>query len=246
MILEKWETQSYLGLILVILAFVDIFWERPPLYDKKKKKPGYAGITLLAFGMFCLVMLLISDIDWEQKAIPLSVVGMIYLTYMLYLTNVVHGGADAKALMVLAMLFPLYPGVFSLPLLETPELMGIFFPFALLILFNAALATLVIPIALLFHNARKHDLELPKALLGYKKNIERDPEFCWPMEKAEGEKTSFSYFPKKGMDVEKEFEALRQLGRKEVWVTPKIPFLIPMLIGLLVSIVVGNILWLFF
>jgi len=49
------------------------------------------------------------------------------------------------------------------------------------------------------------------------------------------------YMPKK-FDVDEELAEFEKQGITEIWVTPKIPFMIPLLIGFLVSFVLGDLL----
>ncbi|MCK4717728.1 MAG: hypothetical protein KAT70_03575, partial [Thermoplasmata archaeon] len=237
---EGWEPISYVGLALIALAYVDIFWDRKPLYDPEKKKIWWLGIALFIIGVILLARLLTAAIQWEHKAILLGVVGMIYMFYAFYMSHILHGGADAKALMAIAMLFPLYPRLLSFPLLPTDTLLELFFPFALLVLMASTIASLAIPFALLCGNIARRDLRFPHALLGYRTGIDEDPKFCWPMEVVEEGKVVSIYFRKRGVDSAEEFRTLREEGVKEAWVTPKIPFLIPMWVGLVLSIFVGN------
>ncbi|MDG6220631.1 MAG: A24 family peptidase C-terminal domain-containing protein [Candidatus Thermoplasmatota archaeon] len=241
MLMEGWHPLSFVGLALICVAYADIFIDRKPIYDGETKKIGWLGLAMLKTAIVLLLLLIVLDIPWEQKLPLLAVVTMVYVYYFFYMINIIHGGADAKALMVLSMLFPFYPSLFGLPLIASPPLMQDFFPFSFLILLNAALATLAVPVALLLYNAIKGNMRLPAALFGYKARTDKAPGFYWPMESVEDGKITFSYFPKKGMDAEVQIKALREAGKEEVWVTPKIPFLIPLLAGLLISLLLGNI-----
>jgi prepilin signal peptidase PulO-like enzyme (type II secretory pathway) len=46
----------------------------------------------------------------------------------------------------------------------------------------------------------------------------------------------------KEFDAEEEFEAFEKKGMKQIWVTPKIPFMIPLLAGFICSFVLGDLL----
>ena len=46
----------------------------------------------------------------------------------------------------------------------------------------------------------------------------------------------------KTFDADEEYELFEKMGIKEIWVTPKIPFMIPLFAGFLVSFVVGDLL----
>ena len=49
------------------------------------------------------------------------------------------------------------------------------------------------------------------------------------------------YMPKK-FDIDEELAEFEKLGIQEIWVTPKIPFMIPLLMGFLAAFFLGDIL----
>jgi len=66
--------------------------------------------------------------------------------------------------------------------------------------------------------------------------------FVWPLEKIKDGKRKFMYMPK-DFDVKEELEEFEKKGIKEIWVTPKIPFMIPLLAGFICSFIIGDILF---
>ena len=66
--------------------------------------------------------------------------------------------------------------------------------------------------------------------------------FVWPLEKIKDGKRKFAYMPK-DFDIEDELKEFENLGIKEIWVTPKIPFMIPLLAGFITSFIIGDILF---
>jgi preflagellin peptidase FlaK len=60
--------------------------------------------------------------------------------------------------------------------------------------------------------------------------------FVWPMEKIEDGKKIKKIFPVKN-------QRLEDFGDTTIWVTPKVPFMIFLLIGFLISFIVGDILY---
>ena len=73
-------------------------------------------------------------------------------------------------------------------------------------------------------------------------NLEKAKEkFVWPLERIVDGKRKFFYMPKE-FDAEEEFESFEKLGIKQIWVTPKIPFMIPLLAGFICSFVLGDLL----
>lgn len=162
---------------------------------------------------------------------------MIALMYIFFQLRLIFGGADAKAIMALAILVPLEPSIFEFPLLSS------FMPFSWIILSNSVLLFLLIPVSLLIFNIARRNIKFPYCLLGYKLSVEKAKErFVWPLEKIVDGKRKFSYMPKE-FDVENDLETFEKNGIMEIWVTPKIPFMIPLLAGFLCSFILGDLLF---
>jgi len=159
---------------------------------------------------------------------------VIGLVYLLYQFRLIFGGADAKALFAITILAPFWPS-FAF----APSIM----PFSISVLTNALLAFLAMPIALFFYNLSRGDVRLPHAFIGYRVPIERaQRSFVWPMEYMENGKVKTRYFPREG-DTAGEMRLLRAYGLRRIWVTPKVPFMIPLTVGFLLSFIVGDIMF---
>ena len=65
--------------------------------------------------------------------------------------------------------------------------------------------------------------------------------FVWPLEKIKDGKRKLSFMPK-DLDIDEELKIFEMKGIKEIWVTPKIPFMLPLLAGFLASFFLGDIL----
>lgn len=171
---------------------------------------------------------------WYLVFIPI----MIALMYLFFQMRLLFGGADAKALMALAILVPLQPALLGnqLPLWTS------FMPGSWIIFANATILFLFIPISLLLFNIGKRNLQFPHCLLGYKISLEKAKQkFVWPLEKIRDGKRRLMYMPKK-FDVDEDLTEFEKLGITEIWVTPKIPFMIPLLAGFLVTFFLGDLL----
>jgi preflagellin peptidase FlaK len=172
------------------------------------------------------------------------VIVMMFVFYMFYAFSLIQGGADAKALMALAILCPWYPPT-DLPFVfgSVPALVTTVIPFSLSLLFNSAIMFIVVPLGLAIYNATKGDFA-GMMFLGYRMRIDDiEKSFVWPMERVEGKKVVRILFPSKDRrNLSKDLDVLRRMGRKRVWVTPKMPFLVPMTLGFVVTIMFGNIL----
>ena len=95
------------------------------------------------------------------------------------------------------------------------------------------------------YNLIKRDLKLPYVFLGYKMSINKARDkFVWPLERFIDGKRKFVYLPKE-FDVSEEYDEFEKHNINEIWVTPKIPFMIPLLIGFIFAFVFGDILFYF-
>jgi preflagellin peptidase FlaK len=169
---------------------------------------------------------------WYLVFIPI----MIALMYLFFQMRLLFGGADAKALMALAILVPIQPVMEPLPLWRS------FMPGSWIIFANAVILFLLIPLSLLVYNIAKRNLKFPNCLLGYVMRVEDAKQrFVWPLEKIKDGKRKLMYMPK-NFDVDEELKEFEKLGITEIWVTPKIPFMIPLLAGFLASFLLGDIL----
>jgi preflagellin peptidase FlaK len=169
---------------------------------------------------------------WYFVFIPI----MIALMYVFFQMRLLFGGADAKALMALAILVPIQPVVEPLPIWRS------FMPGSWIIFANAVILFLLIPLSLLVYNIAKRNLKFPNCLLGYVMRVEDAKQrFVWPLEKIKDGKRKLMYMPKT-FDVDEELKEFEELGITDIWVTPKIPFMIPLLAGFLASFLLGDIL----
>jgi preflagellin peptidase FlaK len=163
---------------------------------------------------------------------------MIGLVYLLFQMRLIFGGADAKALMALAILLPLQPSINQFPLWGESMMPGSWTIFA-----NSVLLFLFIPLGLLIYNITKRNLKFPYCLLGYKMKISKARQkFVWPLQKIVNGKLQLVKMPK-DFDAEEEFKAFEKQGIEEIWVTPKIPFMIPLLAGFIFTFVFGDIMF---
>ncbi|MCK4364598.1 MAG: prepilin peptidase [Thermoplasmatales archaeon] len=163
---------------------------------------------------------------------------MIALVYVLFQLRLIFGGADAKALMAIAILVPLAPVISQFPLWGRSLMPASWFIFS-----NSVILFLFIPLSLLLFNIAKRNIQFPYALLGYKMDIKKARDkFVWPLEKIVDGKRKFAYMPK-NFEIEDELNEFEKNGISKIWVTPKIPFMIPLLAGFICAFVLGDILY---
>ncbi|MGB1698223.1 MAG: A24 family peptidase C-terminal domain-containing protein [Thermoplasmatota archaeon] len=176
--------------------------------------------------MAMAAILVIGDLlqgEWRVYAIALVVTTFAYLLYALRL----FGGADAKGLMVLAWLFPGWPaGYGTVPAMDA--------------LVNATVVSLAIPLALLLQNLVRGNFA-PAAPLGVPMDLEEArSRHVWPMHHVVDGEVKWKLWQQIGTDMDARYEELRAAGMKRVWVTPKIPFMVPLTLGLLLAVWFGN------
>ncbi|UCD14595.1 MAG: prepilin peptidase [Thermoplasmatales archaeon] len=190
---------------------------------------GSIGAILLAIHYFTIGF----DNIFYLAFIPI----MIAFMFILFQLRLIFGGADAKAIMALAVLVPIKPAIFDFPIWEDSVM-----PFSWVIFSNAVVLFITIPLSLLIYNTIKRNIEFPYCVLGYKMSIDKAKQsFVWPLEKIKDGKRKFSYMPKEAK-TDEELKTFENEGVKEIWVTPKVPFMIPLLAGFLVSFSLGDIL----
>jgi preflagellin peptidase FlaK len=179
------------------------------------------------------------------------------------------GGADAKALMCLALALPFYPKNLFTPLLgETSPISQSFFPIT--VFNNSVLLAAATAIYMLFHNIFWH-IKTGKALFvenhqkesfgkkflvlitSYKVSVEKLKEkwHLYPMEdveeNTEGFKRKLVVIPKdegRNAIVVRLAKAV-ETGKIQnaVWATPGLPMLIFITTGLIISLFLGDIVW---
>ena len=185
----------------------------------------------------------------DSLAYVVGSVVTIGLALAFYLARLLHGGGDAKALMTLAVVFPNQPLGDTFPVLGTPEGMDLVFPFSLGVLINAAIITALSPLAFIVISAARGPFQLPEALLGYPVPLgEVEDGHRWLMYEADegSDRVRRRMWPGRSKAAEDAralaLAVLREGGEGRVYVSPKIPFMVPMLVGLVVSVLLGNVL----
>jgi len=176
-----------------------------------------------------------------------SMPAMVLVYQWLYRVRILHGGADTKALIALGLLVPTYPDVTPFPLIglspRVESFWRIAFPFSLVVWVDAAVLFLAVPVGFLVRNLLAGNLALPQAFLGYRARIDPLPRHVWLMEKiTERGDHVLVLFPKRDGNPSQEVARLRAAGIDRAWVTPQVPFMVPLLGGLLLALFVGNVL----
>lgn len=230
----------------IAFVFYDIFWDRESgLKSASGMVASIAYVVSFIWMLYILASIVGGSIEWSAE-VSGSVVAffMIILFEIFYMLDVIKGGADAKAAICLAILFPWYPALVSGIPVITPSIEGVdtLFSFPLSVLFIAAVISVLTPIYYIYRNLKSGKSLSGRALLGFKLPLEEvEKHFVWLIEWMDGEKLRFSARkPRESGTLKEDLEALRAAGIEEVWVTYKIPFIIPMTAAIVIVIILGN------
>ncbi len=157
-------------------------------------------------------------------------VGTVALLYGLWYLHL-FGGADAKGLMVLALLWPAAPDLLAGH--TTPTLDG---------LVNASVLVAVLPALLLAWNLVRGDLGGPM-FVAVRMDLEHArARHVWPMERVVDGRVRVRVWQRIGEPLDDAYRHLEEAGVQRVWATPKIPFMLALLPGVLLADRVGNLL----
>ncbi len=233
--------QYYLIFIPIAVLCGEAFVERPAIYSDGEVNFLVVGWLILPLVTYIYQLNTIGGhrLFWSLTTIPV----IILLAFLFYYFRVLYGGADAKAMMVLGILLPFYPQIPGFTHMAGSDMLIYFmeylFPFTLVVLLNSSLILLALPLSYLFLNIIKRDLDLPQIFFGYRKKVDEiEDSFVWPMEYYEDDEHIFQMIPR--MDEEKALKSLRRRDREYAWVTPKLPFILPMCVGFVLSFLIGN------
>jgi len=190
------------------------------------------------------------------KALFLSGVIVFISIYILFQLGA-FGGGDAKGLIVLSIIFPLYPIFYfsgeAYPLLGIP-LIGLF---TFTILGNALLLTTLVPLGMLCYNLLHFSPEMLKKplymFIGYRTEVSslKNKEHLALLEKLEVDEQGSikKRFARTGLEFDAnrkpELEEYMKKGLigKEVWVTPGLPFMLSITGGFITAVTFGDLIF---
>ena len=179
----------------------------------------------LLLGLVIFLNISILFLGFSEDLIQLKLIGAIFVmisaisAYMIFklrnrLRFKILGGADAKALMCIQILMP-----FTIKNI----------PLSMLSLFNAIIITILLTLCIFIYNMIKRDIKFPECMLGYNLELPKiDLDKYWILRRPLFKR------PDKLEEIEL-LEEWRSRGIRKVWVTPKVPFILPITIGLFLS-----------
>ena len=241
-----WPMWSLAGSAAVL--FYAVFFGRP-LFDEDgfHPRPGRIGLFLAAAALWITPLGSAGIVASSVPIVELASMPVMLVLYQLMLrARLLAGGADAKCLMALTLLVPTYPNTSPFPVFTAdPRVQPAFqalFPFSFVVLVDAAVLQLVVPLGLFIYNVSRGDVGI-QAFLGYRAPLDPFPKHVRLMERItdRGEHVVVLR-PKRDLDPMPEILKLRAAGIRRAWVTPWIPFMVPLLGGFLLAFFAGNVL----
>lgn len=184
------------------------------------------------------------------SSVPYSVIAALVVTVAaraLYEGRLLAGGADAKALITIGVVLPVFPtSAIGMGPASTAFLQIV--PFAFNALVDAAVLSLVVPLALGFRNWRRREFHWRTGFTAYRLPVDELPQrFVWvhdptllgsPVGEVEPDSSEADQAAR-----ERQAEALRERGVGRVWVTPQVPFVFFLALGVFVALAAGNLVW---
>ena len=242
----------YLGIIATVFDVI-YFWEIgwlllfiiPPILIFYEWFYEWESIAtrLLIYGVvtvFLITPFIYSSILSEVYPFILISALMLFIRLLHYLRTV-RGRADARALMLIALLQPLYPNMGAFPIFVPPYLnfVQVAFPFLFLVLLYASISSIGYVFCLFLLNVFRGDFGFPEMFIGYRVEIDEiSRRHVWLMERIENGEPVLYIHPED--HTEEDIEKLKKFGRDRVWVQPQMPFIVFITIGLILSYLIGN------
>jgi len=191
---------------------------------------------------------------WYLGMTILSAVIIFIFVYLLFQLNL-FGGADAKILIIIAIIMPVYPVLstfgLQLPIWGQPPIPL----FAYTVFSNSIMLTIIVPLGMVVYNLLHTPLqEIRKKpfyiFIGYKSQISKLRGHIKLMEEFSIKKNSVTFtFRRSGVKIDDDVKRdLIKAHKKEligdtVWVTPGIPFMIPITAGFITAVIFGDIIF---
>jgi preflagellin peptidase FlaK len=231
-------------LVPILAVFSDVYLDSGEDTEMTRLAPvlkySVAIMSMIALGYFW-----IEDAYFQNL---IAVPALMLFIVLMYMLDMIRGGADAKALLALSVMFPFYPAIGELPLIrpETSSAETVF-PFTFAVLVTAAIMVALFPIGFAIKNLMASEFQSPYGFLGYRKNLSAiSGKHLWLMEHVENGNVKRHAKPRRIENLDDEIELLKAAGVSRPWITPKIPFIIPITAALVFTAIVGNLLFLLF
>jgi preflagellin peptidase FlaK len=230
--------------LLILMPIIAILADVYLVSEEWGRLARYLPIVLYSAAILITIYMANLWIDDRYFAHLLTAPIMMVLIAFMYMLDLIRGGADAKALMALSLMFPFYPDIGPFPLTSAEASSAeLLFPFAFVVLVTAAIIVALMPIVFAAKNLSSSEFTFPLGLVGYRVDaLDAKSKQVWLMERMEDGVHRTYTRPRPNEDLSSEIDKLVAAGHTRAWVTPKIPFIIPITVALALTTIVGNIL----
>jgi prepilin signal peptidase PulO-like enzyme (type II secretory pathway) len=260
-----WVMAVPAGLVFVVAVlggeFLEIIKGEGPIPDDyalnaeetRRRNIDYA-LTAAALGAAVALFVISPSLDLGARppllqgpvVQALMVVLMFGAAYLMFFASLLAGGADAKGLIALAILFPVAPDLPSLPLVQPDPLAVLIVPFALAIFFNGAILLVVAGLPVLpLISLKRGAFKFPESMAGVPKGLDKvnlDRE--WILGKVKDGAWKRVLWPRHGSasdEMQKEALAfLKARGDRIVYVTPRMPFMVYLVVGFVILLIFSS------
>ncbi len=222
---------SYAAVASMAFMAADLLWDR----EAGAKVDLALYFLIIVSTIVAAFSLRDCDLLWTYLSMPC----MYVLMNVLYYSGAVKGGADAKAVIAVAFACPSYPCFGDLPFIGVPSgSLPLFVVPAFSVFMVAALLTVLLAIPYAVTNFARGDTDFPRMFAGFRMDVDRaERSHVWPMEDV---RDGILQTAIAGSEDPGVYDRLRAYGAKKVWVTPIIPFLIPITVAYAVIVFLGN------
>ncbi len=222
---------SYAAVASMVFMAADLLWDR----EAGMKYDLALYLLIIASTVTAAFSLRDSDLLWTFVSMPV----MYLLMNTLYYSGAVKGGADAKAVIAIAFVCPSYPVFGEVPFIGIPGgSLPLFVVPAFSVFMVAALMTVLLAVPYAITNIAKGDTDFPNMFAGFRMDVDRaERSHVWPMEDFVDGRLQGNMSGSEDPEV---YGRLRSAGMQRIWVTPIIPFLIPITVAYAIVVFLGN------
>ncbi|MCC7572004.1 MAG: prepilin peptidase [Candidatus Methanofastidiosum sp.] len=220
------------GAVLFHASYLDI---------KKREIEEWHWVALAIIGFVHAIYVSLSFQSFMPLLFTAGVFLLMFGIALLLFYLGLFGGGDGKILMGLGALLPSLPG---------KEYAFGLFPIS--VFDNALILSIFLPIVILSYNLSRKDSpkgydsgtvkKILAMMVGYRLNTERLSDKYYPLEEfKEGKRTIRLFIGDLDFDVKKYKEDLDEKGIGTLWVTPGLPFVVPITFGYFIAVFFGDV-----
>lgn len=243
-----WALMGGAGMVFTALHGGGEIWARAMvvsgmalmLFDLLVDRDVGAGEQVMIYAAIAALFLIPAAMsDWSFRMVAIPMLATYAIMLLLYHFELMKGGADVVCLIAMGMVFQHYPVLNGIPLIgPATGIRDAVYLFPLFVLMTALIMTAaVMLIYFVAVNIRRGDTGT-MMFFGYRMDLEDVPgSMVWPMQDVIGGEL---VMVRGAVDDPDAVLRLRDAGAERIWVTPKIPFLIPIFAGFLFMVVIGN------